>query len=79
MADLWGVDAHGNARRGAALLVDCRRTTVRAGARLVAVLGADDLIVVDTPDAVLVCPRARAQDVRRVVAALARTAQRRLL
>ena len=35
--------------------------------RLVAVLGLRDLIVVDTPDAVLVCPRDRAQDVKSLV------------
>ncbi|WFE24942.1 sugar phosphate nucleotidyltransferase [Solwaraspora sp. WMMD791] len=38
--------------------------------RLVAALGVRDLIVVDTPDAVLVCPRDRAQDVKRLVDAL---------
>jgi mannose-1-phosphate guanylyltransferase len=35
--------------------------------RLVAALGVSDLIVVDTPDAVLVCPRDRAQDVKKLV------------
>jgi mannose-1-phosphate guanylyltransferase len=35
--------------------------------RLVATLGVKDLIVVDTPDAVLVCPRDRAQDVKKLV------------
>ncbi|WP_213453594.1 mannose-1-phosphate guanylyltransferase [Rhizomonospora bruguierae] len=35
--------------------------------RLVAALGVKDLIVVDTPDAVLVCPRERAQDVKKLV------------
>jgi mannose-1-phosphate guanylyltransferase len=79
MAALWGADLHGNAQRGAVLLLDCRRTIVHAGQRLVAVLGTDDLVVVDTPEAVLVCPRARAQDVRRVTAALARGRRRRLL
>ena len=79
MAELWGADGAGNARRGAALLLDCRNTTVHASNRLVAVLGADDLIVVDTPDALLVCPRSRAQDVRAVVSALARGATKRLI
>ncbi len=37
------------------------------GGRLVAVIGLDDIVVVDTPDAVLVVPRSRAQDVKRVV------------
>ncbi|GAA4113053.1 mannose-1-phosphate guanylyltransferase [Nocardioides fonticola] len=43
---------------------------VVAGERLVAVVGLDDVVVVDTPDAVLVTTRARAQDVKAVVAAL---------
>ena len=38
--------------------------------RLTAVVGADDLVVVSTPDAVLVVPRARAQEVRELVAKL---------
>ncbi|MDX2168936.1 MAG: sugar phosphate nucleotidyltransferase [Deltaproteobacteria bacterium] len=70
MPALWGADAAGNTQRGEALLVDCRNTVVRAERRLVAVLGAQDLVVVDTPDVVLVCPRARVQEVRRLVAAL---------
>jgi mannose-1-phosphate guanylyltransferase len=40
---------------------------VPASGRLVAVVGIDDVVVVDTPDAVLVTTRSRAQDVRRVV------------
>jgi mannose-1-phosphate guanylyltransferase len=79
MAALWGTDGDGNAQRGAALLLDCQRTTVHAGSRLVAVLGAEDLVVVDTPDALLVCPRQRAQDVRAVVRALGRGGTRRLI
>jgi len=35
--------------------------------RLVAGLGIRDLIIVDTPDAVLVCPRGRAQEVKKLV------------
>lgn len=79
MTDLWGADAAGNARRGRALLLDCRDTVVHAGSRLVAMLGVEDLVVVDTPEALLVCPRTRAQEVRKVVAALARGSTRRLL
>jgi mannose-1-phosphate guanylyltransferase len=78
MPSLWGADAAGNARRGAALLVDCRDSVVHAGSRLVAVLGVEGLVVVETPDAVLVCPRARAQEVRRIVEALPRAGHRRL-
>ncbi|HEY8817030.1 MAG TPA: hypothetical protein VIP57_18265 [Candidatus Dormibacteraeota bacterium] len=37
-----------------------------------AAIGLDDMIIVDTEDALLVCPRSRAQDVRKVVEALRR-------
>jgi mannose-1-phosphate guanylyltransferase len=35
--------------------------------KLVALVGVEDLVVVDTEDALLVCPRSRAQDVKKVV------------
>ena len=43
---------------------------VAGGGRVIAVAGLDDVVVVDTPDAVLVTTRARAQDVKSVVEAL---------
>jgi mannose-1-phosphate guanylyltransferase len=50
------------------LALDSRRNVLVAGSgRLVATVGADDLVIVDTPDAVLVCPRDRAQDVKKLV------------
>jgi mannose-1-phosphate guanylyltransferase len=39
----------------------------------VAVIGMEDVIVVDTEDALLVCPKSRAQDVKRVVEILSAT------
>jgi mannose-1-phosphate guanylyltransferase len=47
--------------------------------RLVSVLGMHDIIVVDTPDAVLVCPRERAQDVKRLVEELKERGDLRLV
>ncbi|NHA66700.1 mannose-1-phosphate guanylyltransferase [Phycicoccus flavus] len=47
--------------------VDAGGLVVAAGGRRVAVVGLEDVVVVDTPDAVLVTTRARAQDVKRVV------------
>lgn len=70
LAERWGVDGDGNTRRGDAVLIDCRDTLVYGATRLVAVVGTRELVVVDSPDAVLVCPRERAQDVRRIVDAL---------
>ena len=63
-------DADGNIALGDALVLESKNTTVYAGSRLVTVVGADDLVVVETPDAVMVCPRSRAQDVKKIVDAL---------
>lgn len=78
VAATWGVDDDGNTRRGHALLVDCRDTLAYGPSRLVAVVGARGLVVVDSGDAVLVCPRERAQDVRQIVDALERSGYRHL-
>jgi len=50
--------------------IDSSGLVVPAGGRVVAVVGLEDVVVVDTPDALLVTTRARAQDVKRVVADL---------
>lgn len=50
--------------------IDVSGVVVAAGGRRVAVVGLDDIVVVDTPDAVLVTTRSRAQDVKAVVDAL---------
>ncbi|NMC73797.1 MAG: mannose-1-phosphate guanylyltransferase [Geobacteraceae bacterium] len=52
------------------LCLDSRGSLVRAGERLIALVGVRDLIVVDTGDALLICPKDRAQDVKRVTEAL---------
>ena len=72
--DLLPGDEHGNIVVGAELLpIAATGTLVHAdtgAGKLVALIGVSDLIVVDTPDVLLVCPRSRAQDVREAVAAL---------
>jgi mannose-1-phosphate guanylyltransferase/mannose-6-phosphate isomerase len=65
-------DAAGNATSGPVLAVEASGCIVHAEGKLTAVLGVDDLIVVTTPDAVLVLPRARAEDVKTLVAELRR-------
>ncbi len=70
---LWrGRNGAVNAVRGRAVAVDSRGCVVDSPERLVALLGVDDLVVVDTADALLVCRKDRAQDVRLVVDALRR-------
>ncbi len=65
-------DAGGNAASGPVLAVDAKGCVVHAEGRLTAVLGVEDLIVVSTPDAVLVLPRGRAEEVKSLVAELQR-------
>jgi mannose-1-phosphate guanylyltransferase/mannose-6-phosphate isomerase len=65
-----GRDERGNALRGDVLLEDTRDSLVFSTSRLVAVLGVDDLVVVETTDAVFVCPRDRAEEVRGIVGRL---------
>ena len=63
-------DDQGNVVSGDVLLEDAQGTLVVANGRLVAALGLRDMVVVETPDAVMVAPRGRAQDVRRLVTRL---------
>jgi mannose-1-phosphate guanylyltransferase/mannose-6-phosphate isomerase len=63
-------DSHGNVVSGDVLLEDAHGTLVLANGRLVAGLGLRDMVVIETPDAVMVAPRERAQDVRKLVTRL---------
>ena len=63
-------DGDGNAHRGDVLAIDTRNTLAWSERRLVALIGLDDMIVVDTDDALLVAHRDRVQDVKQVVAKL---------
>ena len=70
---VWEVspkDAAGNATHGDALVSDSRNTLVHATSRLVGVVGLDNVIVVETPDAVLVADRSRSQEVKAIVGQL---------
>ncbi len=69
MAEMGKPDAAGNRLPGTAIAVDTVNTFVQSG-RTVATIGVENLIVVDTPDALLVADRNRAQDVKRVVESL---------
>lgn len=63
-------DADGNAHRGEVLASGCRNTLAWGGRRLLALLGVEDLIVVDTDDALLVAARDRVQEVKDLVATI---------
>lgn len=64
-------DEAGNALRGDALALDSSGNLIVSESGLVAVLGVSDLVVVRTGDTVVVLPKARSQEVRRLVAELA--------
>ena len=70
--DLAEKDAAGNATRGDVQLQDTRESLVFGDRRLIATLGVDNLVIVDTDDALLVADRSRSQDVREVVEDLKR-------
>lgn len=70
---VWQVspkDVAGNASVGDTLVSDSRNTLVHATSRLVSVVGLDNVVVIETPDAVLVIDRAHSQDVKHIVSQL---------
>jgi mannose-1-phosphate guanylyltransferase len=79
MGDRVREDAQGNSVEGESVLVETTGSLILGGRRLIAAIGLEDMIIVDTEDALLVCPRSRAQDVRKVVDALRRAHKTRYL
>jgi mannose-1-phosphate guanylyltransferase/mannose-6-phosphate isomerase len=72
---LWQVlpkDDEGNVSQGDVLLHDCRNTLAMSGGRLVACVGVEDVVVVETPDAILVVHKNKTQDVKKIVDSLKR-------
>jgi mannose-1-phosphate guanylyltransferase len=72
-------DRGGNVTEGEALVLGRNNVVLARGGRTVAVVGVDDLVVVDAGDAVLVCPRSKAQDVRQAVEELKRRGREDLI
>jgi mannose-1-phosphate guanylyltransferase/mannose-6-phosphate isomerase len=67
---VWNVlpkDEQGNAHLGDVLTTDSRNTLVHASSRLVSLVGVENLVVIETPDAVLVADKSRSQDVKNIV------------
>lgn len=70
VADATPADPDGNTKAGEAIVIGSRNTHVESQDRLVAAIGVNNLLIVDTPDALLVCDKERCQEVRQVVAYL---------
>lgn len=70
VSDLTAPDAQGNRLQGQAMLEDAENCFVISPSRLVGLVGVRDLVVVDTPDALLVADRNRSQDVKKIYSKL---------
>jgi mannose-1-phosphate guanylyltransferase / mannose-6-phosphate isomerase len=70
IGDLEMPDANGNRIQGSALMHDSTDCFVYSNGRMVGLVGVRDLVVIDTPDALLVADRKRAQDVKHIYAGL---------
>ena len=67
---LWQIadkDENGNACIGDVFLTDTKNSLVRAESRFVSVVGLEDVVVVETPDAVLVMHKSKAQEVKKTI------------
>jgi len=73
---LWKVlpkDNEGNVAQGDVVLHDCRNTLAMSACRLVACIGVDDVVVIETPDAILVSHKNKTQEVKKIVDHLKRS------
>ena len=63
-------DEEGNLFTGDVVSAATRNCTISGGTRLIAALGLEDLVIVDTPDALLVCDKNSTQDIKKIIAEL---------
>jgi mannose-1-phosphate guanylyltransferase len=70
LGDLSTPDINGNRVSGQALMHDTRNCTIQADSRLVGTVGVNDLVIIDTTDALLVASKNKAQDVKNIFASL---------
>ncbi|MBN1912954.1 MAG: mannose-1-phosphate guanylyltransferase [Candidatus Omnitrophica bacterium] len=63
-------DRHGNVLRGNCLNIGCKNSTLWSGGRLIAALGLNNIIVAEAGQALLVCSKDKAQDVKKIVGML---------
>ena len=81
--DMLGVlheaDENGNVCVGNSLNIDTKNTTVYSSGKLIACVGVEDMVIVETADAILVCPKNRVQDVKLAVEALKEKGKEELL
>lgn len=67
LLDLLPTDAFGNVVRGDHVFKDTSNSLIHGNHKLIVTIGVNNLIVVETDDAILICPKERAQDVKDIV------------
>lgn len=72
-------DKNGNIALGDVIAINSTNSTVYSSKKLVAVVGVDNLVVVETPNAIMVCNKDKAQDVKLIVDALSSSGRNELL
>ena len=65
--DILEQDGAGNFVEGESVLIDSRNCMIHSPGKLVAAVGLEDMVVIETEDAILICPKARSQDVKLIV------------
>jgi mannose-1-phosphate guanylyltransferase len=78
-AQYWPTDGDKNASIGEVVSVDSSQCIVYSPKKLVALLGVEDLVVVDEDDALLICKKDRCQDVRKLVETLRSQGRKQIL
>jgi mannose-1-phosphate guanylyltransferase len=79
LSDLLEADAQGNVVIGEQRGIDTSGCFIHSPGKLVAMIGLDNLVVIDTADVLLICPKERDQDVRKLVELLEREGRHDLL
>lgn len=67
LVDVLQADKKGNVLQAESYLYDCKNILVRGHSKPIAVIGLEDVMIIDTPDTLLVCKKGRSQDVREIV------------
>ena len=64
---MYNEDENGNISKGENIMLDTKNSVVFGNKRLIATIGLDNIVVVETDDAILVCDENKAQSVKDVV------------
>jgi mannose-1-phosphate guanylyltransferase len=78
-AALFKPDDNNNLIRGDTVVLESSGCVIHSEKRLTAIIGVEDLVVIDTDDALLICPRNRVQEVKKIVKELERSGRNSLL